>query len=495
MQLSEKEKAMLQEYITYYATEDSLEPEADIDYILRFWKESKEKLYNLFGKNLILQKSIQIKTNNDYLSNNFSECFSDSSHPLTIFKTNFAEILYEKFCNDDLLIYCQLQELFKLKYLQDNEYTGSNFEFVSPAGKTIKVRKGVKLMKILGKIAVMYNIDGFEDFRIAHSQILNQKYLTGELCLSIHPMDYFTMSDNNCDWSSCMSWTENGEHRMGTVEMMNSPYVVIAYLKAKEDWTPYGTNFSWNNKKWRQLFIVHPAVIMEIKSYPYKNEELTTYVLDWLRKLASSTHDFGPYEKEACMLKQGAYIASHSFNFSTYFMYNDVYSKHKGYVAKDLSNYPPIIDIHYSGKTECMICGADISHYNPDIELSPTCVSCRDCGGFIYCSECGERIYDEDFAYDGLCQNCYEENYSTCSVCGEIESNENFVQVYLKHEGKIEWWYSATMCDSCFDNITQVYWSDNNSCYYIETSELTDEIVQKFFGCPSIEDLLEDLQK
>ena len=42
------------------------------------------------------------------------------------------------------------------------------------------------------------------------------------------------MSDNNSGWESCMSWRNNGCYRRGTVEMMNSPYVIVAYLMLEE---------------------------------------------------------------------------------------------------------------------------------------------------------------------------------------------------------------------------------------------------------------------
>ena len=91
----------------------------------------------------------------------------------------------------------------------------------------------------------------FEQMRIKHSQILNKKRLKGTLCLSIHPLDYITISDNNCDWDSCMTWTGDdcpGEYRLGTLEMMNSPSVVVAYLDSKEPYHPLDDGRAWSNK-------------------------------------------------------------------------------------------------------------------------------------------------------------------------------------------------------------------------------------------------------
>jgi hypothetical protein len=113
-----------------------------------------------------------------------------------------------------------------------------SLSFVSPKdGSKVTITLGMKFMKALGKVVEAYNLDQemFEEFRIAHSQILNDKKLSGRLCLSIHPLDYMTMSDNESDWGSCMSWREGGCYRRGTVEMMTSPVVVVAYLKSEID--------------------------------------------------------------------------------------------------------------------------------------------------------------------------------------------------------------------------------------------------------------------
>ena len=44
------------------------------------------------------------------------------------------------------------------------------------------------------------------------------------------------MSDNDYGWDSCMGWMNEGEYRLGTVEMMNSPCIVVAYIDGEEAW-------------------------------------------------------------------------------------------------------------------------------------------------------------------------------------------------------------------------------------------------------------------
>ena len=134
------------------------------------------------------------------------------------------------------------------------------------------------------------------------------------------------MSDNDCGWHTCMSWFHDGEFRLGTIEMMNSPYVVVTYLTAKEDMI-LTEDFYWNNKKWRELFIVTDKVISEIKSYPYVNRALTKYALNWLKDLAENYYDFS--SSKITEIKDGDEIVSGSdFSCDIYFdtdrMYNDI---------------------------------------------------------------------------------------------------------------------------------------------------------------------------
>ena len=90
------------------------------------------------------------------------------------------------------------------------------------------------------------------------------------------------MSDNNEDWESCMSWTQGGEYRVGTIEMMNSPYVIVAYLKSHHnlEWAD-----NWNSKKWRELYICSNDFVRSITGYPYKDEKITKLVLEKIREL------------------------------------------------------------------------------------------------------------------------------------------------------------------------------------------------------------------
>ena len=255
---------------------------APLEYILRFWNKNKEFLYDFFGHQLILEKEVDIKRPEAILHEDMENALYPDGDGIT-----FVEEFYNwagKYTREDWVRYSDLTMLIDICSLTDNIYPGDNIEIPVPnSNHPIQIQKGCKAMKMLSKIAKTFNLEGFEDFRIKHSMVLNQKRFKGTLCLSIHPLDYMTMSDNNCEWESCMSWKQGGEYRLGTVEMMNSPNVIVAYLKADKDmdlfacWGEHDGEVRWNNKRWRELFVVSPEVLMGIKGYPFNDENLRAY--------------------------------------------------------------------------------------------------------------------------------------------------------------------------------------------------------------------------
>jgi hypothetical protein len=305
--------------------------------------------------------------------------------------------------------------------------------------KQVRARLHKELMKMLGRIAkaiggVTENL--FEDFRLEHSRILNQKKLKGTLCLSIHPMDYITISDNANNWSSCMSWMEDGDYRMGTVEMLNSPNVVVAYLKSDKHEFTWGSN-SWNSKMWRTLLIVDPKLLISVKSYPFENADLTKEALEWVRQLANDNVDWSfPYPCEELHESSDNEWRGDFYHIvcNCGAMYNDFGAMtHYGSIATDA---PSRIDIWYSGPSECMWCGQlDPDIYEKSYVFGSCC--CEDEGSNYYCDECGCRI-NEDYTYwvedIAVCESCYERLTAWDDFQDEAIFKDNAVEVYLCRE-------------------------------------------------------------
>lgn len=498
--LSDYQKDMISNYINMYADCPNGQHKASLEYILRYWDEAKsDYLWDLMGHNFILEKKIDYTKNITLMTENIFDVLKMEGHQFEIEYLNKiirplrSSINWFGGGRNDreqymITLYYALEKLMDPVTLAANLYDGVSLKIPNPKDEKhpIPLSQGCKIARVLGKIADAYDLNGYEDFRLAHSRVLNDKKISGTLCLSIHPMDYMTMSDNGSGWESCMNWQNNGCYRQGTVEMMNSPMVVVGYLKAKDDMY-VDAQHEWNNKRWRCLFLVTADFITSIMAYPYPHEELTVACVDWLRNLAMENLGWRYDEEKPCTYKSAGidvvrsdgkitvitkgdwydhagltlggkdvtedeifhYIEKNPdtrdakiarFCFETYLMYNDFgRTDHYAYLntagiltdyaikcgAGAPSKFTPIQNyVYYSGKSECMNCGEIEVDFDDEGQLC-----CTNCDSTVTCERCGARTpQDEAYRVDDAfyCEDCYYENISECEVCGVEQPNDEF---------------------------------------------------------------------
>lgn len=454
--LSNYDKEILQKYIFKYGPTEHAAQLHDnwkgLETVLEEWNAEKEKyLLKLFDNQLILSRPYSYMAQQEAMSIEIGKHFHDPQ-PTAFFNWferavrtvgNDIEI-YDfngnNLANDSLRYYSkwyEVRDCLTPLTLASNAYLGKEviIEF-KESGHRMKMFRGMKPMKILH--TVVKEFDGPEDifdaFRIWHSMQLNQKRMDGELCLSIHPMDYITMSDNNNGWKSCMRWTDNnncfghGDYRSGTVQCMNSPYIVIAYLhNKKHQFYPFSDEeeYSWNSKQWRELFIVQDGVINEIKGYPFQDENLTQASLMWIKELAEKNLGWTYEDEEVDVSKEVKPNVYLSFDAGTN-MYKDIgtLDKHSGrinieklkigkYYTQEFASpkkdtVETFITIPYGGNVTCMCCGKDFYMEEGSI------VFCDRCESLPRCAICGNPIDSDDVYYveeldEPICYNCYSD--------------------------------------------------------------------------------------
>lgn len=432
--LSQTELQAIGRYIDLYAGVGNRK--VDVPYILRAWDEAKsENLANMFTEGLILEKRVEYTKPISILKDEFSDAFGEDTNPLAKFKRVFSVFLWD---NRESLgeEYYKLNNLLAVDRLATSKYDGGHFSVKNKDGYEIKVQTGCKPVKILGKVIHSYGqyLNEFEEFRLECSRILNQKKLAGTFCLSIHPLDYMTMSDNNCGWSSCMSWQEEGCYRQGTVEMMNSPMVVVGYLKSDNS-DMNVSSMRWNSKKWRELFIVTPEIICGVKGYPYQNEQLVQIGIEMLKDLAKTKCGW-EYLATKQICSESYYVldydtVSYKYNFETNYMYND-FGTTTHYGAAGVKAQPSNVtvnDICYSGPSECMCCGDTDIYVTGEGSLI-----CEDCDT-RRCCDCCDDVYQEDELQelDGrmLCEYCYQNHAQVDPITGDDHYDDDFSTLYL----------------------------------------------------------------
>lgn len=441
--LTENDKVLIDRYIEQFGPgyDDAIaERNKNLEYILKPWADAKKDfLFKLFGGRLIIEKEVDIEKDVDMLESEMEEAFTHNEAFIR-FKNDFYRVV-DEFSTVGSNDWFNIKAFVYPSILASNlyDYSWRAFEFELPGlPRPVKVNPGVKPMKILGKIADAYKLESFEPFRIAHSMILNKKSFKGTLCLSIHPMDYMTMSDNSMNWESCMNWQEPGDYRQGTVEMMNSPTVIVAYLKGGTPFEFCHGHF-WNNKRWRSLFVVNEYFNVDVKGYPYQSSELKELVRDMLFNLAKDncgieyTHEY-EYDggDEEVILDHGERMHMRFDNGMMYSDFGCLGGKHHTIRAtednpRDFWSEWPI----YSGATECMWCGTTCTANDDFIDSSS--VVCNDCVDAERCDHCGERIRGEHYYIgdDIICEYCWENNCAEDGITGEVYYSEELTEIYL----------------------------------------------------------------
>ena len=437
------------------------------------WAKNKEKLFELLGNKLIIEKEVE------YEITDRNKQFEQMDN--LIIQSQFLKELKEKlksYCQSDTAVEIILHTTHCSTCLIDNVVNSTmlnkNESIVFEISETqkIKIQNGMKAMRLFHKLSKAFNIseDLFNDFTIKHSQILASKKQKDTLCLSIHPFDFATMSDNENKWKSCMSWVDSGCYRLGTVEMMQSPYILEAYIPSKTETFEFADGTEWNSKKWRELIIVSDNLILPIKAYPFECPSLETIILNWLQNiraaknlspLVPALYNWRQHKTYINSGKEDERAIETRIRYSL--MYNDLASfgnKMKPCLICDDED----LDIHLNEDVQCMSCGDYDVEFKEDHLLCENCEE-KYCGIQHYeCSWCSCDLDEPEYTDpDGnpICENCYNEHTYYCDCCNGfywLSGDEHCVTVYTK------WGEDCiTLCEECYND-------------YIERGEIqTDE--------------------
>jgi hypothetical protein len=422
--------------------ENTVEEKAPLENVLFPWQslKSSNHLSKLLNGQLIYKFPIDISTN--IVEYNLEQD-ERRDGPISKFLTEYGRCL-ESFYHDSPETISTLKDLVSFSNLTSG-IVDKLYEFKSPFGRskrTLNIKQGVKLPKAIQKINMFweseypyYKSDCLKDFLDCYSVARSNTHIKGNLCLSIHPLDFITMSDNAANWSSCMSWKDDGDYRNGVLEMMDSPYVLIAYVESPDSVFFIGNN-KWNNKIWRELFLFDEKFIVNIKDYPFHCNELTKIARDTLIRLANENLGYNfqdegyiVYEDfvttEAALknyLHEGEGITVSSYRMldipeaplkifgpDCKCMYNDFYTNNTDHyiVFNKSAEYPTDrqLEVLYGEQAICFWCGRHLLDRGHNL-------SCEECKAIVYCDSCGEALSPSEAIKHNesyFCQECYSE--------------------------------------------------------------------------------------
>jgi hypothetical protein len=126
-----------------------------------------------------------------------------------------------------------------------------------------------------------------DDLQTQASKIIQEDKITGTFCISIHPLDYLSSSENNYKWRSCHAL--DGEYRCGNLSYMMDSCTLVCYIKGKDSvkLPRFPEDVPWNDKKWRMLLHVSEDHMMLFagRQYPFA----ATSILDFINKLLNNS--------------------------------------------------------------------------------------------------------------------------------------------------------------------------------------------------------------
>ena len=453
--------------------------------MLYVWENAKNRhLAQLFPEGqLVIEKRFSYDRGLDEMRREFADMVDDFRDFVKVFREKLSAIMDPEdnyyrgnfhFADDEAAQRLQIMEMmfnwFSYDRLWENtiefpwyfQKNNVNRYALNILGHEILLQPGMKLMKTWGKICGWLGLgEQFEEFRIRQSQLTNTKRINGTMCLSIHPLDYATASDNENGWSSCMSWREHGCYRMGTVEMMNSPIVLCSYIKSDKAEMSIGGE-PWNSKKWRAWVLVTPECILMNRQYPYHNDSIGEAICKWVRELVQEKigwkyeDTFSTDLMDTIDRREQDNILPMNIHFQTNFMYNDIGDDDLGYVGlPDNWKYDRCqfrAEINFSGLAQCMWCG-DIIEFNDNREDADS-LGCRLSQDEWVCEDCGHVMTDEDEVWYGphgeiWCSDCYNEHCVECSECGGQEYKGNITTICLPYSEKIDQhWFDKMIVDN-----------------------------------------------
>lgn len=142
--------------------------------------------------------------------------------------------------------------------------------------------RGMRLSKVLMK---EFGLEA-EDVRQKLSMLIQSNKVTGTLCMSVHPLDYLSASENNHGWRSCHAL--DGEYRSGNLSYMTDKCTIMVYLKSSSGDVAlprFPRDVPWNDKKWRVYLHIDldNKVVYAGRQYPFHSDKGLELISEMMR--------------------------------------------------------------------------------------------------------------------------------------------------------------------------------------------------------------------
>ena len=303
--------------------------------------------------------------------------------------------------------------------------------------KDTVIKKGIKIIK-----AFKYFIEDkevLERYQNEASTLIQKTKVTGKLCLSIHPLDFLSLSENCHNWRSCHSL--DGAYRAGNLSYMADACTLICYIKANDnnEYVPYNfpSDVKWNSKKWRMLLFISQDQNMMFagRQYPFS---LGGDILEEISKALQFSHN---YSVGLWTGWDNSYITEFPTKL---FPREPIYLEEKyllGYNGQLIGLNDLIIEphraLHYNDLKHSSIYAKPYYRYRitpyPGFPMAWTIPNQKPLviGSNVKCIHCGEKHIDK-MTEEMLCEDCFNklsEGMMTCEYCNHSVPRDEIMEV------------------------------------------------------------------
>lgn len=415
------------------------------------WYENKKRFIRWFGEKLICELGeVEYHIDKDKRDTMIDDFLDQCSHIMS----------YSEYSDFYQFVKANKETFFK--NLVSNETITLN----RPVKKGMKLSKAFKFFIADKEMLIQVQ-------QLASSYIQKDK-VHGILCLSVHPLDYLSASENTYNWRSCHAL--DGEYRAGNLSYMTDDVTICCYIRGEDEVVlpHFPPSIKWNSKKWRMWIHLDSSMNWCFlgRQYPFTLDGIYTKIQETLPGIWEPFTDLilNDIEKDGVhyrlsdghflmgqgfdtynviklkdFIKEGSKLNYNDLLYSSF--YKPMYSSRKDMLY--LPHHPTMTVGH---KVKCLCCNRE------DIEPGDNVMVCYDCGvdlGLIQdgitCPYCGE-VYREDDMYtlhDGtlVCRNCIDNgDFAYCVSCEEWFYNDDVVWSEK---------YQEYFCQDCFENIAE----------------------------------------
>lgn len=425
------------------------------DYLFKEWETNKKFFFDLFGDNLIYECQDKVTFELDE---------KQKKQRLL----SFCLKLEDTYGYTDLADFVQKQAEGFFDNITVNDYQAWD-------GKLIK--SGTKLVKSFKHFII--DNRSLHDIQSEASRIIQENKIEGNLCFSVHPLDFLSLSENNYNWRSCHAL--DGGYRAGNLSYMMDDVTFICYLKGQDgvQLPNFPIGVPWNGKKWRTLFFLDKtkSIFFAGRSYPFTSSTgLDLARNEIVRRLGTSFWSYwvsadqgnrftdkllGNFEASCQVWTDDGFRSIEKViqdcKYPAHYndlLYSSVYQPEYcfRYITADWLDNSDITyvtkntELVVGHEVHCLNCGETIQYY-PD-EGSMLCDKClaelHNSDDWYYCDCCDRAFHlDELTEANGyrICRQCLKRSWTRCEECGAWTAKAEIIYNHILGE------YICKKCD------------------------------------------------